>query len=419
MPPEVKPPSEAVEGALRLTAEIIGRYGARLAGSEPCRQAALRLAKEFEPHCSSVEVEEFSHHPRAFLGHLRIAAAINLGAAAALYLGGLLPAFLLLLLGHLVTLLEFGLYREAVDPCYARRSGFNVVCRVEPRGPVKQQVVLSAHHDSAYEFWYLAHMPWLYVFLVVASTLLNIAVPTLLAIQYLTVLAGHAPFLTPWILRELATVLIVANAPFFFFLSSRGTPGAGDNLVAVCLLTKLAAQFAPTPAGAVLENTRLWFVSFDAEEAGLRGSRAFARAHGAELNALPTHALNLESLFDVKALRCLTSDINGTVRLSRETAETCARLGRKLGYTVSLTPMVYGYGATDAAELAKVGVPATSLVGLNPDFTSGKVTYHTHNDVVEGLQPEAIQAGLDNAAAFIQDREQALACPEPGSGNPA
>jgi len=79
---------------------------------------------------------------------------------------------------------------------------------------------------------------------------------------------------------------------------------------------------------------------------------------------------------------------------------------------VSLAPMFYGYGATDAAELAKIKVEATSLVGLNPNFTSGKVIYHTHNDVVENLQPEAVQAGLEIALAFVEEREGKLLAKE-------
>jgi len=46
-----------------------------------------------------------------------------------------------------------------------------------------------------------------------------------------------------------------------------------------------------------LAQTRLIFASFDAEEAGLRGSRAYVRAHRAELAALPTCNLNIDSIY--------------------------------------------------------------------------------------------------------------------------
>ena len=44
-----------------------------------------------------------------------------------------------------------------------------------------------------------------------------------------------------------------------------------------------------------LDGTRLLFVSFDAEESGLRGSRAWVKAHRADLQSLPTRALNIDS----------------------------------------------------------------------------------------------------------------------------
>lgn len=405
MAAEPNGPSAEVQRALRLTAEIVGRYGPRLAGSEACHQAALKLAEELGRSCGSVKTEAFSHHPRAFLGHLRITAALFLMSALALHLGLLLPTVAFALCGHAVSLLEFGFYQEAVDRLYPRKNGLNVVARLDPRGTPVQQVILSAHHDSAYEFWYLAHLPWLYLLLVFTSTVVNAAVPALVLAHWIAVALGHG-FLTPASLQSMAILLVAFNAPFFFFLTNRGTPGAGDNLIASSMLTCLADHFRGDQTGApLLERTRLLFVSFDAEEAGLRGSRAFARAHAEELKALPTYALNLESLFDVNSLRCLVSDINGSVRLSQAMARQCARVGRKLGYKVGLAPMLYGYGATDAAELAKAGVAATTLIGLNPNFAGGKVTYHTQRDLVEGLQPAAIQAGLDIAKAFVLERE--------------
>ncbi|MCK5218844.1 hypothetical protein KAR10_04945 [bacterium] len=45
-------------------------------------------------------------------------------------------------------------------------------------------------------------------------------------------------------LKYLSPIIILLNAPFFFFLKSAATPGAGDNLAASCLLVKAAELFS-------------------------------------------------------------------------------------------------------------------------------------------------------------------------------
>ena len=70
-------------------------------------------------------------------------------------------------------------------------------------------------------------------------------------------------------------------------------------------------------AGAGLESTRLLFVSFDAEEAGLRGARAFARAHRSEIAGIATFAYNMDCLYRKDRLRFLLTDLNGSVGLDR------------------------------------------------------------------------------------------------------
>ncbi len=66
--------------------------------------------------------------------------------------------------------------------------------------------------------------------------------------------------------------------PLWGFASDEGSPGAGDNMAASAIALEIFKEFAERrAAGAGLKRTRLAFASFDAEEAGLRGARVFAR----------------------------------------------------------------------------------------------------------------------------------------------
>lgn len=401
-----------VTDILQMTGRIIDTCGPRPAGSALSQKAAKIIGQALEPFCDQVALEEFKHRPRAFLGHIALIATLFILACIGVLAGPgwVYPAIALLALGHLINIMEFGFYVEFIDFLFKEKTGINVTGTLEPLEEAKQQIVFSAHHDSAYEFTFLDWGPKFYFTLMLVSTTANWVLLAGLAVwAAYRDLVGGLLFPFAW-LQWAAAAVIALDIPFFFFLRSRATPGAGDNLVSSCLLIKLAELLKEKKQqGSAPRHTRVLFVSFDAEEAGLRGSRAFARQYKQRLRALPTYNVNLESLFNLKTLEYLVSDINGTVRLSQKLAKSLQEVARSLGYATRLIPMRQGYGATDAAELAKIGVQATTLAALSPDTGSGNSVYHTHNDDVQHLDPKVIQAALEILGAFLMKKEQELA----------
>jgi hypothetical protein len=73
---------------------------------------------------------------------------------------------------------------------------------------------------------------------------------------------------------------------------------------------------------------------------------------------------------------------------------------------VRLIPIPPGAGGTDAAEFAKVGVEATTLIGLPAKIQSERFVYHTLNDTVEHIEPAAVEATLKIALDYILKKEQ-------------
>ncbi len=80
--------------------------------------------------------------------------------------------------------------------------------------------------------------------------------------------------------------LVSSSTTLNFFVGSRGTPGAGDTLIASVMALKSAELFGRhgKKRRPGLANTRLVFLSFDAEEAGLRGARAYVKRHREEIS---------------------------------------------------------------------------------------------------------------------------------------
>ncbi len=407
MKPEWK--SQHAQRALETTRYLIEKFGGRLAGSEACRETAERLCDEFAAVGALARLEPFETHPGAFNGFYRIDVGIYVLGLALMWLGRPLPAAALLLFMAAAAGLQFGYYVEFYDRFYPQKTCQNVVATLEPRGTARQQILLSAHHDSAAELRFLKSSQKLYGLKIVVPDFFRI-LAGVFAVYWsgCRLLNGNDPSMTGILLVLLSTVgLYFVFTKFWLF--GDPVPGAGDNLVASAMLLELARLFADPadPGRSTLPDTRLIFASFDAEESGLRGSRAFARAHRDELHALPTWALNIDSIYQVSELQFMISDLNDHVRLDRALADDCRRIAQSLGYPARLTRMLFGGGATDATELARLGIPATTMIAMATSLMRDGLVYHTMKDTVEAIEPEAVAACLAVAHEWVHKKSQA------------
>lgn len=210
-----------------------------------------------------------------------------------------------------------------------------------------------------------------------------------------------------------AVVLMVAGIfelPFLFFTTSQVVPGAGDNMIAVAITAEIGRLFgeASKAGNNVLEHTRLILTSFDAEEAGLRGARAFIRTHRDWLLGTKTHALNLDTLYHLRYLAFLERDLNSIVKLSHDMAQQCVDIATSLGYKARVSQMSPGGGSTDAAAFGEAGIDATNLAAMSfniRDYEQGFV-YHTPNDLSKYIEPGAVEAALKIVRQYILDKDR-------------
>ncbi len=281
----------------------------------------------------------------------------------------------------------------------------NVTATLEPLGEVKQQVIISGHHDSAFVFNFLYHQPKLF----------NLRINGGIGVLVLTFLVSWVWTVYQWITGITETQLvwriwtIIMSVAFllvgqlFFFAANRGTPGAGDNMISTAVVDQVGMMVAEDrKKGNGLKHTRVIIASWDAEEAGLRGARAYCKAHGPEMTKTPTYLLNLECLYNVKDFFFMTSDINLTVKLSEEMAAECVKLAADLGYTSHTEPIAFLSGGTDAGEFGKIGIEATTLMGMPWNAAGREIIYHTPNDTVDAIEPKAVEAAIEIAYSYIR-----------------
>ena len=397
--------------ALEFTKKIVQAFGPRLTGSKACSRAAESILKEARPFADKAELEGFEVHPGAFLGFIKVLVVFYAVSAAALAVAPLASAFLSSL-GIFILVFGFLLYRGVLDPFFPKMTGKNVVAVLEPAGKAEAQLILSGHHDSARIFNFYVDRPELYsrrvyggIGSVVALWLASLAVSAISGLALGTPVFGFDILRAAVALAFLVALPLVL--PLWRFAADEGTPGAGDNLAASAIALEIFKEFsARRAAGAGLKRTRLVFASFDAEEAGLRGARAFARRRKAEFASLPSYAFNMDCIFNLADLHVLVSDLNGYVTLDPDVASRLADLASAEGFKVPKAPLAFLTGGTDAAELQAAGVKAGSLVAMRWGNDARANAYHTPADTVDAVDPAAVEALIRLGVRFAEDLDK-------------
>ena len=400
--------SNLTKSALFLTKKVTTKWKSRLAGSDACLESADFLEKELSGFCDQTKSEEFKIRPGSFLGYIRINIVLYFLSLLALIFHQFLIALITANLSVLITVLQFFFYKEFIDFLYPRKTGKNVYGTIEPSGEVKQQIIISGHHDSAHIFNFLEENPKTYNRKVISGTLTQFGMFILSWILFIVNATRSLNSILFWIV-----VGILALASYnlyhlwYFYDKKRGTPGAGDNLVCVALAIEIGKYFAGQKKnGNELKHTKLIIASWDAEECGLRGARDFAKKHEQELKSIKTYNFNLECMYDSNEMHFLKSDLNGFVSLSVEMAKECSAVAEKLGYPVNTISFPMLAGGTDAAEFAKKGIETTTLVAMDWHKRDHESVYHTTKDTVEAVDKKAVKRSIEIGIEYIKEKDK-------------
>jgi hypothetical protein len=400
---------QMTENALKFTKKNVEDCNPRLAGSPGCKQCAEIINKELAQVCDSNQIETFDFHSGAFIGFMKVLSVSFLIIVICNFLGGvwLYLATGLYILCWFSGWGEFVLYREYFDRFYPKKIGYNVFGKLEPAQTVTQQIIVGGHHDAALIFNFLEKHCKYYAVRIILGLACLIIFGGLLVIQSILQLFGQPPPFYASYLSYFLIASLVFTIPFYFFVGNEVCPGAGDNLIACAIVLELAKFFRRQKLqGKQLQHTRIIFGSFDAEEEGLRGARAYVNAHKDELLKIPTFFINIDSVYHLKDLKCFTRELNGFRKSSKKLAKDCSQTAKKLGYSMPAVPITFGGGSTDGAEFARIGVEATCLLALPVEFIRDNLDYHSSRDTVDKIEPESVNALLKIIGIHILDKDE-------------
>jgi len=383
----------------------------------PCspqeRKRAMKVKEELEKIADSVQVEDFRCAPDAYIGWFKLAALLAAVALISFYMSLATQnpvffsaiAFALSVFILMLFIFEFILTFHFIDFLFPKKTSCNVQGRIGPPGggQAGRIVVFSGHHDSAKQFTWLRYLKRGYY---IAEAILMIGILLLAALLAIRLFAVIVSVQVDWVNSTLITMswtlfpVEIIIAVFFTESGKNGgkVPGASDNLAAVSIVLAIGRILKRHPE-LVPAGTEIRLVSFGCEEAGERGSTAYAKNHLAELRSAGM-VVNFESICRPQ-MSIFTSDRNNTVRNDPGLVAAVASAAKAAGIPHDIKPFYFGGGGTDALAFSALGIKAVSLFSMKvPDQMIE--FYHQSYDTFDKVPVEALSNALKIAVAFLQ-----------------
>ena len=380
---------ESAEYMVKEITYICKTFGKRDPGSQGEKKACEYMAEVLKKDCGCdrADVESFSEHPGSFYGWLFFTITFILAAVVLLYFAPV-ASVILIALGLAIALSEFGFYLKAVDIFFPKKTGHNVTAIKKCKGETKRRIIFNGHPDAAWEWpvnYALGGVGFeAHAIVGFAGTFYYLILAIIQLAKYGTV---GADISTPLGKAGLVGLIFV---PFIFGLYfmvnyRRVVDGANDNLsgcyMGIALLKALKDE------GVEFENTELGVVLTGSEEAGLRGAKAWCKAHKEEFSDVPTFIFAYDTIHDPKQLMVNYRDLNGTVKADKDASDLFMEAAEELGIQCKKGMVPPLGGSTDSAAFAQAGMRAAGITGLNHKLES---YYHTRRDSYDNMNVDGL-----------------------------
>lgn len=385
-----------VEYAVKGITKVCRRIGPRKPGSPEEYRAQQWFEKDMKNYCEETRIEEFTLHRQGFMGFIPFTVACGIASVFVNWFASPIAALILCICAFVPLVFEFLMYKEFDDFLFPKQTSHNMIAVRKPKGEVKQRIVMVGHSDSQFEWTlnYLIGGLQAKLFVEIPAVV-GLVVQTVFALVCIIAGKGGAAVniqSARWffiLFFVISCVFIPFEFAFLFFQSwTKSVPGASDNLSG-CYVG-MAVVKALDEAKVRFENTEVVVICSGSEEAGLRGSKAYAKAHEKELKEIPTCVVALDTFRDLETMAVYHRDLSGTLQHHEGTKvlvhDACANCGFDVKYE-----SIY-IGGSDAASFTQRGIPATGFAAMDP---APPRYYHTRLDTPENLRPEAIKAGIE------------------------
>jgi hypothetical protein len=381
---------DAVEDQHEFIQRIIDNCGPRLPGSEEERKAAYMIADEFEKLTGNKTVEEFELHPLAFIGWIPIAGILLFVAAALIFVSPWITGIMVIsILAFAV--IQFIKYLEWFDFLFPKAKSQNVYSIIEPpSGVTRYTIILGGHIDSSWCWLLPLKSPEKMRYKIIYGFVGAFA---LIAISVLLILESY---IGPGLGSGTSFTWLYWVIPFFlpgFWYIHRfltwdkkwASPGAMDDLSGIAQAISLVKYYKIHPED-MPKDCRIILAGFGGEEAGLRGSRAFAKKHKDDLLAGDVWVLNIDGVSDVDHFNLMKGEVMLNVNYNKDFVNIVTTSMKEFGLEKPFWKL--DVGASDAVTFTRYKKRAYTFCAQD---NTPRSNYHTKFDTWENLNPDALR----------------------------
>ena len=395
---------EAAEYMVSEITHICKDFEKRDPGSKGEQQACEYMADvlKTECGCERADVESFKENPGSFFGWIYFTITFVLAAVAISFFYPLV-SIILIVVGLLIVFMQFGLYKKFIDRFFPEKTGHNVTAVKSCKGEVKRRIIFSGHSDSANEWRFTYYGGSKLLVPIIGLSFVGILLGLVLNIW--AIAAGHGFSIAEDGALNILRYVFLAWIPILFvalFFENKKRPvmGANDNLTG-CFISMAVVKYMQHH-DIRFENTEVWVVLTGSEEAGLRGAKAFCKAHKDELGDVETVFVGLDTIRDYDFMAIYSRDLTGTVKNDESACALVKEAAKQNGLDMPYKSVFFG--ATDAAAVTQSGMKAVSIAAMGPGPPR---YYHTRLDTADNLDIKTIEAVLGVAleTAFLFDEK--------------
>lgn len=377
---------------------IIDKHGPRLPGSAEEKAAQKDIAAIME-NATGVKpkVEKFMLAPRASIGAIPYLGYAGFIALALYYIHPI-PAFIVSLCTLLFAVVQVFTYKGWFDRFFKQEESCNVYSVMDGKGPIDHTIVFSGHADSSWLWQMAAKNPKT---MILRTVLGVVGVVSIIIGSLLRFFAGMWSVIKP---EELSTgyylFLLITPLLFIYGLYSlcvylthdkkKASPGAMDNLTGVGASIFMGKYFKENP-DKLPDNCRVIIASLGSEEAGLKGSEAFMKAHAGDENLLINpYFFNIDSLRDYEHFNAVKGDSWLMSKFDDDMKNMLVKAFENAGVKPNI--IVNPVGGCDSTPICRAGYKTITFAAQKPDVTD---YYHTYRDTCDGLDMNTLEKSVD------------------------
>lgn len=377
--------------------QIIDKHGPRLPGSDEERAAQKDIAEIMEKETGvKPVVEPFKFAPRASIGAIPYLGFVGFIALVLYYIHPV-PALVLAAGDLIFAIIQVFLYKGWFDRFFKQEISNNTYSVIDGKGKIDHTIVFSGHTDSSW-CWKMAVKKPETMILRTVYGIVGIVAVAICSIIRLAV--GMNSVAKPEISTGLWALMLIIPAVFIpgiyslcIYLSHDkkiASPGAMDNLTGVGTAIYMGKYFKEHPEE-LPDNCRIIVAALGAEEAGLKGSFAFMKAHAGDKDLLINpYFVNLDSLRDYDHFNAVKGDSWQGTKFDKDMQDMFVKAFKNAGVEPHI--IVNPVGGCDSTPICKKGYKTITFAAQNPVATN---YYHTYNDVYDDLDMNTLEKSVD------------------------